>query len=257
MTNSPLSQKAGSAFLMSSVLLGCRDGILDSTHQTSASDDLVVSPRVGVAKQVGDRIFGVQHRSLQQENGCVHLGDATTLPVQQKILAPVVGGCRKGEPTKEEPFCKGPADTDVNQPVTSHLFTATPGKSQYAKSKDDYLSAYEDLDYLTDFLCKSVDSISAVRTPPANANKYKKRLGAKASKNLEKLESVGFELNPTEATLYRALSARCNYLAQDRCDIAFAAKELCREFAVPTKHSYARLKSLARYLAGAPRLVYK
>ena len=45
-------------------------------------------------------------------------------------------------------------------------------------------------------------------------------------------------------------------LAQDRVDIAFAAKELCREFAVPTKSSYARLKRLARYLVGLPRLVY-
>ena len=102
-----------------------------------------------------------------------------------------------------------------------------------------------------------MDTVYATRTPPANNNKYKKRLGAKASKNLEKLESVDFELNSMEATLYRALSARCNYLAQDRVDIAFSAKELCREFAVPTKSSYARLKRLARYLVGLPRLVYK
>ena len=56
--------------------------------------------------------------------------------------------------------------------------------------------------------------------------------------------------------MYRALSARCNYLAQDRCDIAFAAKELCREFAIPNKASYGRLKRLVRYLVGLPRLVY-
>ena len=32
---------------------------------------------------------------------------------------------------------------------------------------------------------------------------------------------------------------------------------MCREFAVPAKSSYARLKKLARYLIGLPRLVYK
>lgn len=98
--------------------------------------------------------------------------------------------------------------------------------------------------------------VFASRTQPAQNNKYKKRLGAKKSKSLEKLESIGHELNPAEATLYRALSARCNYLAQDRCDIAFAAKELCREFAISNKSSYGRLKRLVRYLVGLPRSVY-
>lgn len=41
MTNSPISQRAGSVFLMSSVHLGCKDGISDSTHQTALSNDLV------------------------------------------------------------------------------------------------------------------------------------------------------------------------------------------------------------------------
>ena len=81
-------------------------------------------------------------------------------------------------------------------------------------------------------------------------------MGTKKSISLEKLESVGHELNSVEATLYRALSARCNYLAQDRVDIAFAAKELCREFAVPNKLSYGRLKRMVRYFVGCPRMVY-
>ena len=56
--------------------------------------------------------------------------------------------------------------------------------------------------------------------------------------------------------MYRALAARCNYLSQDRPDIAFSSKELCREFSVPNKSSFQKLKRLARYLAGLPRLVY-
>jgi hypothetical protein len=101
-----------------------------------------------------------------------------------------------------------------------------------------------------------VDCILAVCTPPANNNKYQKRSGAKATKKLEQLESVGHELNPKEATVFRALSARANYLAQDRVDIAYNSKELCREFAVPNKRSYNHFKRLVRYLVAHPRLVY-
>ena len=54
------------------------------------------------------------------------------------------------------------------------------------------------------------------------------RLGAKKVKSFERLESPGEVLNPSEATSFRALSARANYLALDRPDIAYSAKELCR-----------------------------
>ena len=38
------------------------------------------------------------------------------------------------------------------------------------------------------------------------------------------------KLTPTSATTYKALAARCNYLSQDRPDINYADKELCRDF---------------------------
>ena len=97
----------------------------------------------------------------------------------------------------------------------------------------------------------------ATRTPPAASNKCKNIMGAKEAKRLERLESKGFELSPVEATTYRALAARSKYLAQDRCDIAFAAKELFLEFATPTKKPHERLKRLARDVTGAPRLTYQ
>ena len=41
-----------------------------------------------------------------------------------------------------------------------------------------------------------------------------------------------------EATAFRALAARrINFLAQDRPDIQFPAKEICRDMAVPTRNS--------------------
>ena len=54
----------------------------------------------------------------------------------------------------------------------------------------------------------------------------KKRLGAKKVKTLERLETKGDLLAGEAATLFRALTARANYLALDRPDVAFAAKEL-------------------------------
>ena len=97
--------------------------------------------------------------------------------------------------------------------------------------------------------------LNAVRTPEIN-NKHAKRQGAKAVKKLERIHSSG-NLSPTEATGFRALSARANYLAQDRPDLAFSTKELCREFAVPNAASFMKLKRVVRYLMGLPRLVYR
>ena len=99
--------------------------------------------------------------------------------------------------------------------------------------------------------------VFANRTKPEKNNKYQKRVGAKTAKKLELAENSAFELSPADATMYRALAARCNYLSQDRPDIAFSSKELCREFSVPNKMSFQKLKRLARYLCGMPRLVYR
>ena len=52
------------------------------------------------------------------------------------------------------------------------------------------------------------------------------------------------------ATEFRAMAARANYLAQDRSDIHFAVKEICRTMASPTKGDVAKLRRLGRYLLG-------
>ena len=105
---------------------------------------------------------------------------------------------------------------------------------------------------------RPADLVCASRTPPAKKpGGAKTRQGTKKVKKMEKLLSEGHALSPEEATMFRALAARANYLSQDRTDTAFGSKELCREFAVPNKNSYARLKRLVRYLVGLPRLVYK
>ena len=74
-------------------------------------------------------------------------------------------------------------------------------------------------------------------------------------KKLEQLQSAAQTLTPEETTKYRALSAKANYLAQDRPNVALSTKELCCEFAVPTRDSYMKLKRVVKYLLGMPRLV--
>ena len=109
---------------------------------------------------------------------------------------------------------------------------------------------------------ESLDStlarLNALRTKPIKkGNPAAKRQGAKAVKKMERDAHADFLLSREEASLYRALAARANYLSQDRPDINFATKELCREFSAPSQKSYLRLKRLVRYLVGLPRLVYK
>ena len=59
-------------------------------------------------------------------------------------------------------------------------------------------------------------------------------------------------LTAEEATKYRALVARANYLAQDRPDVQFSVKELARGMAKPTEGDWGRLKRLGRYLKEKP-----
>ena len=107
-------------------------------------------------------------------------------------------------------------------------------------------------------LSATLSRLNAVRTQPIKkGHPAAKRQGAKAVKQLERAAGAEFVLSREEATLFRALSARANFLSQDRPDINFATKELCREFAVPNQKSYLRLKRLIRYLVGLPRLVFR
>ena len=160
------------------------------------------------------------------------------------------------------------ATCDGWKSVSSHAdpYTSKSGlvmRSRCAKVHDPQRRS-EAAEYRRRFLRKMVtalinaltntDAVSAIRTPPAKKHGVK-RAGAKAVKAMERV-STEYTLSPEDATNFRALSARANFLSQDRTDIGFSTKELCREFAVPNRNSYNRLKRVARYLIGKPRLVY-
>ena len=62
------------------------------------------------------------------------------------------------------------------------------------------------------------------------------------------------ELQAEEATKYRAVSARLNYLCQGRLDIAYACKEAARKLSEPQHGDWVMLKRIACYLRAHPRL---
>jgi len=68
------------------------------------------------------------------------------------------------------------------------------------------------------------------------------------SKGKDGNEQYDEELEGAERTWYRGIVARGNYLAQDRCDIQYAEKELSRGMQNPTKRHVRTLKRLGRYL---------
>ena len=57
-----------------------------------------------------------------------------------------------------------------------------------------------------------------------------------------------------EKSAYRSISGRANYLSQDRMDIQFAVKEICRKISDPCREDWPPIKRLARYLQGVPRI---
>ena len=64
-------------------------------------------------------------------------------------------------------------------------------------------------------------------------------------------------LDREEMRRYRSAVARCNYLAQDRFEIAFTTKELCRAMSKPTASDAKAVTRLCRFLKGLPRLVQR
>jgi len=63
------------------------------------------------------------------------------------------------------------------------------------------------------------------------------------------------ELAPQDATVFRAIVARGNYMSIDRSDIRFAVKELARRMAKPRNVDYKQLIHFGRYLRGKPRAI--
>lgn len=93
-------------------------------------------------------------------------------------------------------------------------------------------------------------------TKTAKKKYLKACMGTRAAKQSERLECSGDLLDEEASTTFRALAARYLYLSMDRPECAFSPKELCRQFAAPTRKGVEALKQAVRFLVGMPRMVY-
>ena len=81
--------------------------------------------------------------------------------------------------------------------------------------------------------------------------------GAAETNEEIKAYQVSPEMSRSDSTVFRGLAARLNYLSLDRPDLQFSAKEIAKRMARPREEDWLKLKRVARYLVGAPRLVQK
>ena len=70
-------------------------------------------------------------------------------------------------------------------------------------------------------------------------------------------DSMKKKLDGGRALQYRAAVARANYMSQDRSDVQYQVKELCRCMSSPSEADWLMLKRLARYLVTHPRSVVR
>ena len=68
------------------------------------------------------------------------------------------------------------------------------------------------------------EHVSDIIAKLSKSKKFKQRLGARTAKDVERLRDPRKISSEEEATDFRALAARANYLALDRPDVAFATK---------------------------------
>ena len=62
-------------------------------------------------------------------------------------------------------------------------------------------------------------------------------------------------LDQSQATKFRQLIARCNFLCQDRSDFQYACKEAARGMATPRKSDWDKMIRIVKYLKDEPRFV--
>ena len=63
-------------------------------------------------------------------------------------------------------------------------------------------------------------------------------------------------MEPEDATKFRGVAARANFLSLDCPDLQFPVKQMSREMAKPMAGSWKRMKKIARYLVNRKRVIW-
>ena len=100
-----------------------------------------------------------------------------------------------------------------------------------------------------------VDDINAIRTkdPTKIFKKFKKQKEVEFTMTVNAIEKKAeaksweeTEMSPQDASLYRAIVARCIFLAIDKPEIMYASKECSGNMAKPENGDWEAIKSLGR-----------
>ena len=109
-------------------------------------------------------------------------------------------------------------------------------------------------------VAQATASASETRLP---LDSVRKTVGSQKHLELDPIAAQGStleespELDEPRAKAYKSLAAVLNFLALDRADLQFPAKELMRRFSAPREVDEARLRRAVRYVLGTPRLVLR
>ena len=79
--------------------------------------------------------------------------------------------------------------------------------------------------------------------------------GSKGQESSRNVADLTEKLDPQEHREFRSGAGICQYMTEQRFDIAFSTKEIMREAAGPTTASKTKLKRIPRYLEGRQRCV--
>ena len=164
----------------------------------------------------------------------VHGDDLTTMGCKED-LDWFVAELKKKYELKEK-YRIGPAPTDHKEAVILNRIVRWTDKGL------EYEADPRQAEKLLRNLKIDGEGVNAAATP-----------GVKAVK--EQLDK-DTALERSKTTPYRAVAAGANYLAADRPELQFAAKEVCRWMAHPTENALNSLKRLGRYVVGCRRLIY-
>ena len=105
-----------------------------------------------------------------------------------------------------------------------------------------------------EILARDMDIPKTRRAPTTPGAKVSASGAATVVKEEEEEDEL---LGVEDASRYRSWAARANYLAQDRPDLGYPAKELCRWFTAPRQSHHRALVRLVRYLEEWRWLAYK
>ena len=78
--------------------------------------------------------------------------------------------------------------------------------------------------------------------------------GSKGQESSRNVADLTEKLDPQEHQEFRSGAGICQYMTEQRFDIAFSTKEVMREAAGPTTTSKTKLKRIAHYLKGTPAM---